>query len=93
MVKKVDATTRAVLDQLRTIIIWAVFLIPFGPSLCRVQQYFDFTAVKEILAKLPHPPPLFQPIGLVIMVAGVWIFNDIIIMPLVRRFILKSESS
>ena len=43
--KKVDATTRAVLDQLRTVIIWATFLIPFGASLCRVQQYFDFTAV------------------------------------------------
>jgi len=73
--KKVDATTRAVLDQLRTVIIWATFLIPFGASLCRVQQYFDFTA----------------PIGLAVMVAGVWIFNDIIILPLFRRFVLKSE--
>ena len=35
--------------------------------------------------------PLFQPIGLAVMVAGVWIFNDMIIMPFVRRFILKSE--
>ena len=45
--KKVDATTRAVLDQLRTVIIWAVFIIPFGPALCRVQQYFHFTAVRN----------------------------------------------
>jgi len=73
--KLVDATTRSVLDQLRTVIIWAAFLVPFGTSLCRVQQYFHYTA----------------PIGLMVMVSGVWIFSDIIIMPLVRRCLGKSK--
>ena len=43
--KELTATTRAVLDQVRVILIWAVFLIPWGTYLCRVQDYFHFTAV------------------------------------------------
>lgn len=46
--KELSATTRAVLDQLRIIFIWAIFLIPFGPFLCRMQDYFHFTAVKTM---------------------------------------------
>jgi len=75
--KELSATTRAVLDQLRVILIWAIFLIPFGPFLCRLQDTFEFTA----------------PIGLVILISGVFIYNDIIIMPLVRKHILKTEAT
>jgi len=74
--KELSATTRAVLDQLRIILIWAFFLIDFGLYLCHVQTYFHYTA----------------PIGLTIMVAGVWLYNDVIIMPLVRKYLLKSDS-
>jgi len=72
--KELSATTRAVLDQLRIIFIWAIFLIPFGPFLCRMQDYFHFTA----------------PIGLVILIIGVFVYNDIIIMPLIRARVLKT---
>jgi len=73
--KELSATTRAVLDQLRVVLIWAIFLIPFGPYLCRMQDTFHYTA----------------PIGLTIMIGGVWLYNDVIIMPLIRKYILKTE--
>jgi len=73
--KELSATTRAVLDQIRVVLIWCVFLIPLGPFLCRLQDHFTFTA----------------PIGLVILICGVFIYNDIIIMPAVRKYILKKE--
>lgn len=72
--KELSATTRAVLDQIRVILIWAIFLIPFGPYLCQLQGYFHFTA----------------PIGLSILIVGVFVYNDIIIVPLIRKHILKS---
>jgi len=75
--KEMSATTRSILDQIRVILIWAVFLIPWGNYLCRVQDYFVWTAA----------------VGLVILIIGVWIYNDIIIMPLVRKYIIKSEPS
>ena len=31
--------------QLCIILIWAVFLVPLGPELCRVQDHFSWTAV------------------------------------------------
>jgi len=77
VMKELTATTRAVLDQIRVVLIWLVFLIPLGPYLCRLQDHFSFVA----------------PIGLVILMCGVFIYNDIIIMPLVRKYILKKESS
>merc|ERR1712121_163289 len=67
--KMLKPTARAVLDQIRVILIWAVFLIPWGNYLCRVQDYFHWTA----------------PLGLVILICGVWLFNDVIIMPLIRK--------
>jgi len=71
--KELNATTRAVLDQIRVILIWAIFLIPFGPYLCRLQGYFHFTA----------------PIGLSILICGVFFYNNIIIMPAINKYILK----
>jgi len=73
--RELSATTRAVLDQIRIIVIWAIFLIPLGPFLCRLQDHFQFTA----------------PIGLFILICGVFIYNDIIIMPLVRKYVLKKN--
>jgi len=75
--KELNATTRAVLDQLRIVLIWGTFLIPFGPFLCRVQDYFHWTA----------------PIGLSILVCGVWIYNDVIVLPLIRKCLGTSKSS
>ena len=43
--KELDATTRAVLDQLRIVLIWVIFLLPLGEFLCRVQDFFHWTAV------------------------------------------------
>jgi len=75
--KELSATTRAVLDQIRIVVIWIVFIIPLGPFLCRLQDHFNFTA----------------PIGLAILICGVFIYNDVIIMPLIRKFILKTPES
>merc|ERR1719334_2691406 len=75
--KELSATTRNVLDQIRVVLIWCVFIIPLGPYLCILQDHFTWTA----------------PIGLVILICGVFIYNDIIIMPAVRKYILKKEES
>jgi len=75
--KELNATTRAVLDQIRVILIWAIYLIPLGLKLCLMQGHFHWTA----------------PIGLVILISGVFIYNDVIIMPLIRKYILKSSSA
>ena len=43
--KELTASTRAVLDTIRIVLIWAIFLIPFGTSLCATQDNFVFVAV------------------------------------------------
>jgi len=73
--KELSATTRAVLDQIRIILITIAFTVPLGLFLCGLQQPFHYTVV----------------IGLIVLVLGVFIYNDVIIMPLIRRYILKSE--
>jgi len=70
VMKELTATTRAVLDQIRVILIYIVFLIPFGPFLCKERDHFVFVA----------------PIGLVILIIGVFIYNDILIMPAYRKW-------
>ena len=47
--KEMSATTRTILDQIRVILIWLVFLIPWGPFLCRVQDYFIWEAVSKMM--------------------------------------------
>jgi len=75
VMRELSATTRAVLDQLRIVFIWAIFLLPWGISLCRLQDKLTWMA----------------PVGLVILIAGVFIYLDVILMPFVRKYILKRE--
>jgi len=75
VMRELSATTRAVLDQLRIIFIWIIFLPTWGIELCRLQDKFTWPA----------------PIGLAILVIGVFIYLDVIIMPFVRKYILKQE--
>lgn len=75
--KELSATTRAVLDQIRIVIIWVIFFIPFGPTLCAMHTHFVFTG----------------PIGLILLMAGVFVYNDVIIMPAYRKYIKKEEPS
>jgi len=70
VMKELTATTRAVLDQIRVVLIYIVFLIPFGPYLCKERDHFVFVA----------------PIGLIILIIGVFIYNDILIMPAYRKW-------
>jgi len=51
-----------------------VTFLPSYDYLCSVKDFFHWTA----------------PIGLVILVCGIWIYNDVIIMPLIRK--LRGES-
>ena len=39
---KLSATTAVVFGNMRTVIIWAFFITPFTPFLCRVQVSFIF---------------------------------------------------
>jgi len=73
---ELSSTTRAVLDNLRIIFIWAFFLIPMGDFLCEVRDEFHY----------------LHPIGLVVLVVGIWLYNDIIIMPAIRKYILKQDT-
>merc|ERR1719516_810197 len=78
VMKELSATTRAVLDQLRIIFIWAIFLIDWEKvtgtlELCRLQDKFHWSAA----------------VGLPILVIGVFIYLDILIMPFIRKNILK----
>ena len=43
--KEFSATTMSVLDQLRIVIVWLIFLVPWGPFLCRVQDHFNWVEV------------------------------------------------
>jgi len=74
---ELSSTTRAVLDNLRIIFIWAFFLIPFPSFLCEVRDEFHY----------------LHPIGLMVLLVGIWFYNDIIIMPVVRKYILKQDTS
>ena len=58
---KISATTAAVLSNVRIIFVWAFFLIPFGPFLCRVEKEFHYTAV----------------IALVLIVVGVFLYHGV----------------
>jgi len=75
VIKSLSATTASVLRQVSIILVWAVFLLPWGPSLCRVQDHFTWTAL----------------LGLVILIIGVWVYNDIIIRPICRKMIPKMK--
>jgi hypothetical protein len=72
VMKELTATTRAVLDQIRVILIYIIFLtLPLtGAFLCKERDHFVFVA----------------PIGLIILIIGVFIYNDILIMPAYRKW-------
>ena len=83
--KELSGTTRAVLDQIRIILITIVFTLPLGAYLCRLQQFFHFTMVHKIKEDgTKNKIFSFQPIGLVTLIIGVFVYNDVIIMPLIR---------
>jgi len=75
VMKELSATSRAVLDNIRIVVIWAIFLIPLGPYLCRLQDGFNYVA----------------PIGLVILLCGVSIYLDVLIMPTIRKLTGKGQ--
>nr|XP_045620292.1 solute carrier family 35 member F6-like [Procambarus clarkii]XP_045620293.1 solute carrier family 35 member F6-like [Procambarus clarkii] len=60
--KEISATTRMVLDSIRTLVIWLV-------SLALHWQNFQY----------------LQPIGFVVLVVGMMLYNDVVILPFLRR--------
>ena len=52
VIKELSATTRAVLDQLRIVFIWAIFLIPFGPFLCIMQVRKRGTIYTDVMTEI-----------------------------------------
>lgn len=61
--KELSATTRMVLDSVRTLVIWIV-------SLVAGMQKFQY----------------LQPIGFGVLVIGMMLYNDVIILPLLRKY-------
>ena len=84
------------------VIVWVTFLAPLGPDLCRVQDFFIWTAVRldnlnlsgtlviSILFNLLFFP---QPLGLFILCVGVLIYNDILIIPLARKVLFSVKKT
>jgi len=75
--KVMSGTARAVIAQVSIVIVWLTFLLPLPDSLCRLQDYFSWGAL----------------FGLMILIIGVLIYNDIFFMPLARRYLFPSEPS
>ena len=92
--KEFSATTMSVLDQLRIVIVWLIFLVPWGPFLCRVQDTFHWVEVVLVTVENNHHfLYILQMVGLLFVIFGVWIYNDIIIMPFIRQAMKRSESA
>lgn len=68
--KELSATTRKVLDTLRTLVIWAC-------SLAFQWQKFHY----------------LQPIGFIILLVGILIYNDMIILPYMRKLLGKQKTN
>ena len=66
MTKELSATTRMVLDSVRTLVIWAVSM------LIGWQQFY-----------------FLQLIGFCILLIGMMLYNDIVILPLIRLIAIK----
>eukprot|EP00096_Caligus_rogercresseyi_P014440 TRINITY_DN6960_c0_g1_i2.p1 TRINITY_DN6960_c0_g1~~TRINITY_DN6960_c0_g1_i2.p1 ORF type:complete len:423 (+),score=100.03 TRINITY_DN6960_c0_g1_i2:169-1437(+) len=67
--KELSATTRMVLDSVRTLVIWLI-------SLALRWQEFHY----------------LQLFGFIVLLSGMSLYNDIIIMPLLRKYVCKSSS-
>ena len=67
--KAMSAAYTTVLSNLRPLIIWIFFLIPWGPYLCHVQGQFHYTAV----------------ISFVMVIGGVFSFNGLITWSWMKR--------
>ncbi|CAB4063614.1 Solute carrier family 35 member F6 [Lepeophtheirus salmonis] len=68
--KELSATTRMVLDSVRTLVIWLV-------SLALLWQSFH----------------ILQVFGFIVLLSGMSLYNDIIIMPLIRKLCLKNDNA
>jgi len=72
--KKMNATTRTVLDSVRTVVVWVSFLsLPFG---------WELFTTKSLLIKV---------LGFVTVVSGVFLYNNILFVPMAKR-LLKKEN-
>lgn len=82
------------------VMVWVTFLVPLGPDLCRVQDFFIWTAVRLEILNLSGTLVLYlnllffsQPLGLFILCVGVLIYNDILIMTLVRKVLHSAKKT
>ena len=92
--KVMSGTARAVIAQVSIVIVWLTFLLPLPDSLCRLQDYFSWGAVSLVLMLSFGAFHIFsQLFGLMILIIGVLIYNDIFFMPLARRYLFPSEPS
>ena len=69
--KSMSAAYSTVLSSLRPLIVWVIFLIPWGPYLCRVQGQFHYTAV----------------ISFVTVISGVFVFKGLLSWSILKRVV------
>ena len=84
------------------VIVWVTFLAPLGPDLCRVQDFFIWTAVRLdnlnlsgtlVISNLFNLLFFPQPLGLFMLCVGVLIYNDIVIITLVRKVLFSVKKT
>ena len=66
-----SAAFSTVLSSLRPLTVWVIFLIPWGPYLCRVQGQFHYTAV----------------ISFFTVISGVFVFKGLLSWPIIKRLL------
>ena len=94
--RELGATNRKVLDSLRTLVIWAFSLI-IGWQLFywlqvrkslylkRRRYIVAISCNNHFLNKILNWTIIFQPVGFVILVLGMFVYNDMIFLPLIRK--------
>ena len=98
--KELSATTRMVLDSVRTLVIWAFSIsigwqkfqyLQVGFSVINEHQFIIYTTFNSFFA-LMISPHIFQAIGFVVLLTGMSLYNDLLIMPAYRNYMEKKKT-
>ena len=71
-----SAAFSTVLSSLRPLTVWVIFLIPWGPYLCRVQGEFHYTAV----------------ISFAMVISGVFVVKGLLSWSMIKRLLVNGTN-
>ena len=74
--KSMSAAFSTVLSSLRPLTVWVIFLIPWGPYLCRVQGQFHYTAV----------------ISFAMVISGVFVVKGLLSWTMIKRLLVNGTN-